>query len=408
MFEGMDPDVPVVVATSLGLLVLAIVACGALFGVFAAVRHKRWGVASGVVFMVAAAALLLALTWSLADRGMRAESEVNAAFVSTVEAGWAKVPTNLAIAEVASDDELLDMAAAAPKIQLDDKQQPTEPAAEVESFIDLDDLPSPVSQPDWIEAKAKLHDKVFAAGPFLMLSQCDQDIRKQMLAWLCEKAGVDIPAKVSPALAKLLDDTMRQTHLSRRNSPEGIVYFKYTRAHSDETVLKKVREEVVDSGVKTERPAWLDAEPEPNQTVITIGPYSWNGNRDQRVGTEVMEWVEEQTGLPIFELQGTLPHPWWPEALEELEQRMVLDTYRETRETSVGTVFLLHKLVQFDADNREWVAQRSAEWQSRIRRERGVPRVALGGVVLLAGLAVLYGFLRSGKPDREAAASWEA
>lgn len=171
-----------------------------------------------------------------------------------------------------------------------------------------------------------------------------------------------------------------------------------------------------------DRPAWLDAEPGPNQRVFTAGPFaqqsghlvrdgSWNGIRPFYTWTwNQASGLTPSLGSAIPVGWNSEPPVWWNRALrDEMKERTEVATYTERRETSVGTVYLNHTLAQFDDDDREWFAKKAEAGLAKTHRESAVGGVALGGGALLAGIAVLHGILRSGRRTKtKATASREA
>lgn len=143
------------------------------------------------------------------------------------------------------------------------------------------------------------------------------------------------------------------------------------------------------------RPDWIDAEPKPNQQVFLTNPYATPAACRDEARRQLVDWVWEQTALQQPDL-GAEPPAWWGEKLNEIQERTQAQTYLERREVSVGTVYLLHTLGEVEAEDQDWLAEHAQEWVTQNRRERGVQRVALGGGAILAGVAVLHGFLRSG------------
>lgn len=223
---------------SLGIVALLglalLVALALLAGLAIGVSRGRWGWVLGLGAVLTLPLLIFLVmigSYSTTNQASTSHNDSYRYVQHTIEA---------------ADEELAEVISDKPSIQLDieqvsDDETASENAAEEaepESAEANSDLP------DWIDARAKLHDKVFAAGPFVTPAQCEEDTRRQILAWLAEKAGVSPPAESVPAIEATLDDVVRRTHLSKRETSVGTVYLQYTRAHSDAEVVETIRQEV--------------------------------------------------------------------------------------------------------------------------------------------------------------------
>lgn len=274
MLERIDPGIPVIVAATLGLLaVMGVVVGGVLLVAFAGDERRRQAFVIVIPVLIAVgASLILMLGLGQVSRDFGGAPQL----VDLQSVPPTPIPPR--VAEITSDEELLEVAAAAPKIQLDDAKEA-----------------KPVEAPDAL--------------------------------------GED-------------------------------------------------------------RPAWLDGGATADQGVFTAGPFSV-ASESHSVAPEFYDWVWDRAAVRQPDL-GPTPPDWWGGAMREVQERMVVATYRERRETSVGTVYLDHTLAEIDPEDQQWLAARADEWLAKSRRERGVQRVAWGGAGLLTLLAIVHGALRSG------------
>ncbi len=372
---------------ALGFFALLLVA-----GVVAAIRHGRWGI---VLLLGFVASVLFLLPFAMFVGYARVQSDFGGtpSFAPLNSLDRPRLSASMPAAEVASDAELLAIASPAPQIDLD---QPAATNAKDKGASGL---------PDWIDAKAKLHDKVIAAGPYLTQAECAEDIQKQTLAWLCEKAGIDCPEQVPANCEKLLDDLMRRTHLTRRLSKEGIIYLQYARVHSSDRVVELIRKKiaavadsvgseqpaVAKSEKDNKRPGWVDGDITAAQKVFTSGPFTTpeQGREDAR--RQLAEWVWREARGD----NADAPEAWGV-ASSEVEGRFDKERYLEKRDTSVGEVYLLYTLGEIDDADQEWLDNRVRFWVQKSQRETGLRTLAVGGGLMLGALGLLHGVLRTG------------
>lgn len=139
------------------------------------------------------------------------------------------------------------------------------------------------------------------------------------------------------------------------------------------------------------RPDWIENPTEGNQRVLTTDPYATVESCEASAWLQLLRAVGDRAEIHVDYLGSDIRS-----VIAEVKERFVEDRYLEKREVSVGEVYLMHTLVSFDDDSIAWLKEQSVEWRRDARRKVGVQNLALGGGGILAFVALLHGWLRSG------------
>lgn len=145
------------------------------------------------------------------------------------------------------------------------------------------------------------------------------------------------------------------------------------------------------SADRPKRPDWVDAPPDRNQHVVTIGPFTTRGALQQFNTGQIAEWVRGEF------------HDAWPERLGPMPPiavdlaALTKAEHEETRETSVGEVYLRYLLLELDDSQRQRIEGALREARVVTQQRRGVQAVAVGGGALVAVVGVLHLALQAGR-----------
>lgn len=139
------------------------------------------------------------------------------------------------------------------------------------------------------------------------------------------------------------------------------------------------------------RPDWIESPTEGRQQVLTTDPYATVETCEASAWLQLLRAVGDRAEIHVDYLGSDIRS-----VIAEVKERFVEDRYLEKREVSVGEVYLMHTLVSFDDDSIAWLKEQSVEWRRDARRKVGVQNIALGGGGILAFVALLHGWLRSG------------
>lgn len=221
------------------LAVLVLIGLPVLALVVFLIHRKRWGVLLGGMAAMGCALLMLLFTVNIASTGYEAEQRVKRL---AVERQRAEEQTRLVTLHSAtpSDAELVAVAAAKPRIELDNAKSEE---AEVEGAIEADEItiePSDEPRPEWMTADLEENQQRFTAGPFTTVEQCRSDARTQLTNWVWDTTrtrqpdfGSDPPAAWSTALDEIAKRFRSEEHLEKRQTSVGEVYLLHTLATID-------------------------------------------------------------------------------------------------------------------------------------------------------------------------------
>jgi hypothetical protein len=127
----------------------------------------------------------------------------------------------VAMAEVASDEELAAVASAQPKIELD---------SEIVIAGKVDDVKS--DRPDWIDAHRGDNQKLITSGPFTTKDSCESDTQKQLVDWLWSRHEELWPrgAGKFPGFGTDVTQAIKSQHEELRDTSVGEMHILYTLA----------------------------------------------------------------------------------------------------------------------------------------------------------------------------------
>lgn len=145
----------------------------------------------------------------------------------------------------------------------------------------------------------------------------------------------------------------------------------------------------VQSTEPSERPAWVEKPSGWSQTVLSVGPFTTRQAADEAARERTREWVIEQAR----DLVGGSREPV---VRFEAFESSVIDRYAETRETSVGEVYLVYTLIEIDEPTRRTIREETALMVDRRQRQDFVQDTAVIGGGVLVLLAVVHLVLRRG------------
>lgn len=214
---------------ALGLV--ATLALGVLFGLIAAIRHKKWG----LLLLGGAFTILSLITMAGVFVGYASVERTAQNQTARLQA-----TTTTTKAKPVSDTELIAVAAAKPRIELEDQAAvEAEPEANDAEEIALEPPAEP--RPDWVTADLKANQHRFTAGPFTTVEQCRADARVQLNDWVWEATrlrqpdfGPEPPASWSDAITEITDRFGKEEHLEKRQTSVGEVYLLHTLAELDD------------------------------------------------------------------------------------------------------------------------------------------------------------------------------
>ncbi|TWT99875.1 hypothetical protein Pla108_08180 [Botrimarina colliarenosi] len=218
MHETIEPSWLTVITIVIASLVAMAIVGSLLVGLVAAARHKRWGVLLAIPVLLLLAGFLLTLLVSYRAAEIRKDFGGTPALVridstpDTPDTPQAPIPP---LPEVATDAELEEVAAAAPKIDLG---KVTSDAVEPD-----DDQ----QRPGWVNGDVASHQRMIAVGPFTTPDACRHAADKAVRDWLEEIApganglpnGAADPAQYVVAV-----------HNESRDTSVGEVHLRYVLA----------------------------------------------------------------------------------------------------------------------------------------------------------------------------------
>ncbi|QDT70707.1 hypothetical protein MalM25_36620 [Planctomycetes bacterium MalM25] len=219
-----------IVMSFAGLFVLGLVAVtgvALLAGLFAMIKHRRWGLLFGGAF---ACLLLMAMLFTARVSQQPSADPV----LSTTVAGRAATPRRI------SNTELLAVAAAPPKIKLGEQAASKVKSDEtVTEEIALEPPAGP--RPEWVTADLKENQHRFVSGPFTTIEQCVADARVQVMDWVWERTrtlqpdlGPDPPTNWTESLSEIADRFVLEEHTENRQTTVGEFYLLHTLAELDD------------------------------------------------------------------------------------------------------------------------------------------------------------------------------
>lgn len=144
------------------------------------------------------------------------------------------------------------------------------------------------------------------------------------------------------------------------------------------------------------QPAWMTRPLGANETIVASGPFQSVEECRRASADAIADWARKTLQTQIGELPEDLTEIGADVA--ELRERLVRGEYVEQRETSVGKMVVLHRLLQLEEEDARWFVARAEVW----RKQGAGTRVALVGGGVLMGLTALYGLLGMGGGAREA------